>query len=153
MLVNQLFTLLCRFPTSLFIVLPLLATAQPSEKSLLQTLNQRIDEAVVKKDLPALENWYADDFVFTHGTGLVEGKSSWLKTVGDTAVHFIARVHDSITVEMHGKTAIVYGKLSVQRGAKSGISAYELWYVRVFVCRKKHWQLVSHRTVSERHLN
>lgn len=153
MLANQFFTLLCRIPTALFIALPLLATAQPSEKSLLQTLNQRIDEAVVKKDLPALKNWYADDFVFTHGTGLVEGKSSWLKTVGDTAVHFIVRAHDSLTVEMHGKTAIVHGKLSVKRGAKNGISAYELWYVRVFVQRKKHWQLVSHRTVSERHLN
>jgi len=126
--------------------------AQDGVDTAIAALNRQIDAAVVQKDGAKLRQWYADDFVFTHGTGLVEGKESWLRTVMDTATHYLSRSHDSLTTEVHGRLAIVYGKLTVQRATGKGISKYELWYVRVFEKRKRHWQLVSHRTVSERHL-
>lgn len=141
------------FCLSLLCTLPHLLSAQNVEAQKIESLNRQIDEAVVSKDLPQLRHWYADDFVFTHGTGLVDSKTSWLKTVGDTAVHYISRTHDSLTTEMHGKLAILRGKLTVHRKSKTGVAAYEVWYVRVFVLRKRQWQLVSHRTTLERHLN
>lgn len=126
--------------------------AQESTDIAVATLNREIDAAVVRKNKASLLQWYADDFVFTHGTGLVEGKESWLRTVMDTATHYLSRSHDSLTTEVHGRLAIVHGKLTVQRAMDKGVSMYELWYVRVFEKRKRHWQLVSHRTVAERHL-
>jgi len=128
-----------------------IAAQQPLDTALAQ-FNRQIDAAVVRKDKASLLQWYADDFVFTHGTGLVEGKEAWLRTVMDTATHYLSRSHDSLTTEVHGRLAIVHGKLTVQRAMDKGVSMYELWYVRVFEKRKRHWQLVSHRTVSERHL-
>jgi ketosteroid isomerase-like protein len=130
-----------------------LTTAQDREISVVESLNHSIDNAVVQKDLRNLNRWYADDFVFTHGTGLVEGKAGWLKTVADTSTHYVSRVHDSLTTELHHKIAIVRGKLTVNRESGGRISAYEIWYVRVFAYRRKHWELISHRTISERHLN
>jgi hypothetical protein len=44
----------------------------------IEAVNKRIEEAVVSKDLTSLEALYADEFVFTHGTGLVQTKSQWL---------------------------------------------------------------------------
>lgn len=125
---------------------------QNDEIAKIEMFNRRIDSAVVQKNMKSLQNWYADDFVFTHGTGLVEGKAGWLKTVGDTSVHYISRSHDSLTTELHRDVAIVKGKLTVRRGSGSKISAYELWYIRVFARRKRHWQLISHHTTGERHL-
>ncbi len=138
---------------SFLFTLPFLLPAQTREASKIVALNRQIDEAVVSKDLSHLKAWYADDFVFTHGTGLVDNKTSWLKTVGDTSLHYISRTHDSLTTEMHGKVALLRGKLTVHRKSKTGVAAYELWYVRVFVLRKRQWQLISHRTTAERHLN
>jgi ketosteroid isomerase-like protein len=116
-------------------------------------LNQAIDQAVVNKDLEFLKDHYAEDFVFTHGTGLVDSKTSWINGVSKPASKFISRIHDSVTVEPHAKNInILYGKLTVKRQDKDTLANYALWYVRVFEKLKGRWQMVSHRTVRENHL-
>ena len=117
----------------------------------LDSLNRAIDRAVVKKDLPFLNKYYAVDFVFTHGTGLVDSKDSWINNIATSPAKFISREHDSTTVELHRNFAIIVGTLTVHRtGEKDNM--YALRYVRVFAKRKKTWQLVSHRTTAEWHL-
>ena len=114
-------------------------------------INRSIDEAVVKKDADKLKQLYADDFVFTHGTGYVEGKSSWLKDVENPSKKFTSRVHDSTLVELHDNVAIVTGSLAITRSDADKLVRYGIRYVRVFALRNKNWQLLSHRTVKEWH--
>jgi hypothetical protein len=118
------------------------------DSSLLITLNQRIDDYVVLRNTAELDKLYAGDFVFSHGSGRIEGKQSWFTSVvkGD----FLLRRHDSVTVEMHPGIAIVRGKLSVQKKAGKD-SRYQLKYVRVYALRDKLWQMISHVTVWEVH--
>ena len=68
-------------------------------------------------------------------------------------MHFIYREHDSTVVELHDNIAIVTGTLTVRRKTVKGMNAYALRYVRVFAQRKDQWQMISHRTTSEWHLN
>lgn len=115
-------------------------------------INQLIDNAVVAKDIEKLKKYYADDFVFTHGTGLIDSKESWISDIqrmGDAK--FVSREHDSTTVELHGDVAIIFGKLSVAREAKQQIRRYYLQYVRVYARRNKVWQMISHKTTKEWH--
>jgi hypothetical protein len=115
-------------------------------------LNQRIDRAVVSKDMQFLSKHYGEDFVFTHGTGVIDSKKSWLEDIRKSK-GFGSREHDSTVVELHKNLAIIFGKLTVRRlhPAADGSTKYSLRYVRVFVPRKKTWQMVSHRTTSEWH--
>jgi len=140
----------------LFFLCSLLLQAQTSKetltKNLIDSINRVIDHAVVQKQIAFLQKLYADDFVFTHGTGLVDSKSSWLKNIKDTSVHFIYREHDSTLVELHSDVAIVTGTLTVKRQRQTEVDAYALRYVRVFANRKNQWQMISHRTTSEWHL-
>ncbi len=122
--------------------------AQPAFDSVLVSLlNQKIDSFVVAKNLDALQSLYADDFVFSHGTGLIEGKESWLKAVNSN--HYIFRKHDSVSVELHPDMAVVRGKLTIQRVDKTKVAKYVLWYVRIYASRNKRCQLVSHITTRE----
>ncbi len=123
-----------------------------SLQTLIDSVNRFIDRSVVQKKITLLKKYYADDFVFTHGTGLVDSKTSWIKNVSDTAVHYISREHDSTNVELHKDVAIVTGILSVRRQMPAKINAYALRYVRVFAFRQNQWQMISHRTTSEWHL-
>jgi hypothetical protein len=123
--------------------------AQPGDSSYLIALNQRIDDHVVKQDTSALKMIYAEDFVFSHGSGKIEGKAGWMRSVGKG--NFIARQHDSVTVELHPALAILRGKLSVQKNNKEKIDKYHLKYIRVYAYREKNWWLVSHVTTSEWH--
>ena len=126
-----------------------LLQAQPGDSSYLVSLNQRIDDHVVKQDTTPLKAIYAEDFVFSHGSGKIEGKAGWMKSV--VKGNFLARQHDSVTVELHPALAILRGKLSVQKKNKDKIDKYHLKYIRVYAYREKQWWLVSHVTTSEWH--
>lgn len=111
--------------------------------------NAQIDASVVRKNIKALEKLYADDFVFTHGTGHVDTKTSWLKSVQNPEILFLSRKQDSTQVEMHGHVAIVTGRLDIEREQNEKVSSYGIWYVRVFVQKDNQWQLISHRTTKQ----
>lgn len=117
-------------------------------------VNRALDRAVVQKDIVMLNKHYGEDFVFTHGTGQIDSKKTWVNHIQTMKApdRFASREHDSTQVELHGDIAIVTGKLSVVRETKDETRKYALWYVRVFALRKKVWQLISHRTTKEWHL-
>lgn len=129
---------------------PLFAQSKNNADSvLLITLNQQIDTKVISQDTVGLSLLYADDFVFSHGSGRVDNKQSWLRSVAKGG--FILRQHDSVTVELHPFMAIVKGRLSVEKKNKEKIDRYFLKYIRVYAIRNEQWQLVSHSTVYEKH--
>ena len=70
------------FSILLFVFISFGTLAQ-KDSELLLTINAQLDEGVVKKDIAFLQKHYADDFVFTHGGGLVEDKSRWIRNVSN----------------------------------------------------------------------
>ncbi len=136
---------------AVFISIAANAQLPPSPDSvLLLGLNQRIDDLVKSQDVTRLDSLYADDFVFSHGSGRIEGKSGWLRTVG--RAKYLVRDHDSVSVQQHGDIAVVKGSMYIERQDKEKVAKYALRYIRVFVWKERRWQLVSHSTVEERHL-
>ncbi len=137
----------------LLLLAPLLVlhaqVSEPADSVFVVTLNQQIEDYVVKQQVEPLSKIYADDFVFSHGSGKVEGREGWLKSVAKG--NFLLRQHDSVTVEMHQELAIVRGKLSVHKNNKDKIDRYHLKYFRLYAYRNKQWQLISHITTSEWH--
>jgi hypothetical protein len=127
-----------------------IAKAQQIDSLRLIELNQQIDDLVVSADTMQLRYLYAPDFVFSHGSGRVDQRSSWL--VSASKGSFIRRQHDSVRVELHPGTAILRGKLLVSKRQSNKIDQYFLWYIRVYALREKQWQLISHTTYAETHL-
>ena len=136
----------------LFFLTRLESTSQSlaiADSSHLLELNQLIDDFVVKKNLAGLDSLYAADFVFSHGSGRVEGKARWMNTV--ERVNYPQRQHDSVRVEMHPGIAILKGKMAIHRIDKDKTARYHLRYLRVFAFRQNRWQLISHSTTHEWH--
>ena len=127
------------------------ATHAQSNTSYLVWLNQQIDSYVVSRDVKALDSLYADDFVFSHGSGRVEGKDGWMKTV--ERANYPLRQHDSVKVELHENVAVVKGKMDIKKVNKDKTDTYHLRYIRIYALRNKQWQLISHNTTHEWHDN
>ncbi len=126
--------------------------AQPpvaSDSNFIILLNQQIDNLVVAQNTIALDKLYAADFVFSHGSGRVEGKQAWLNSVAKGS--FLLRQHDSVVVELHPGLAIARGKLSVKKKNKEKTDRYHLKYLRVYAFRNNDWQMTSHFTTSAYH--
>lgn len=134
------------FVTRLFVlVLTLQITASGADVLAdLQAMDQRIEDAVVKADLKFLESVYAGDFRFTHGTGNVQSKDEWLKSVAKRG--FLSRKISLVEVELHGDVAVTSGRLDVVKSGE-GAEKYSLKYVRVYERRNGRWQMLMHRTV------
>jgi len=129
------------------------ASAQlpPSPDSMrLLLLNQQIDVLVVQQQVAALDSLYANDFVFSHGSGRIEGKAAWLKSAARN--RYPVRRHDSVRVQQHGDIAVLKGKMYIERIDKDKTARYMLRYIRVYAFRAGRWQLVSHTTFEETHL-
>jgi ketosteroid isomerase-like protein len=139
---------------STFAILPVAAQSKEEIIKTVDGINRALDRAVVSQDIPFLKRHYGDDFVFTHGTGQVDSKESWVNAIKTMKApeRYALREHDSTQVELHGDIAILSGKLSVTRESKTGTRNYALWYVRVYALRNNVWQMISHRTTKEWHL-
>ncbi|HEU4472864.1 MAG TPA: nuclear transport factor 2 family protein [Flavisolibacter sp.] len=119
------------------------------DSNYLLSLNQRIDDLVMQQQTAALDSLYAQDFVFSHGSGRIEGKGNWLRTVGRT--RYPIRRHDSVRVQQHGDLAVLRGKMYIERTDKTKTARYHLRYIRIYALRANRWQLISHTTTEERH--
>jgi hypothetical protein len=111
-----------------------------------------MEAATVRGDVAYVDSITAPDFSFTHGSGWVNGgkslsvddKAGYLKRVENKV--YLVREPDSVKVEMHGDTAITYGRYIAQNRSNGGWIS--VWYERVYQKRDGvHWLYVSHRTV------
>lgn len=113
----------------------------------IRELEQRVEDATVKRHLEFLDSVYADDFRFTHADGTVRSKAESLKSLTNT--RFISREISSLEVEIHGNVAVAAGRLDIARHAENGERKYSLRYVRVYQRRNGKWKMLMQRIVSE----
>jgi ketosteroid isomerase-like protein len=115
----------------------------------IEVINRMMESAVIHKELTSLDTMYTEDFIFTHGSGNVQTKSQWLKSVGSGKAEYLSRNLDSIAVEPHGDVAVVLGRIIIHSQSASSDRRYGIRFVRVFVLRENRWLLLSHRTIAE----
>ena len=139
-------------PVFLFVSYSLSAQTEASLDNKLVMLNQQIDNFVIEKNTKGLDTLYADDFIFTHGTGRIDTKPSWLKSVGGSNSRFLLRRHDSVTIEKHNEFILLKGRMDIERKDQNNLARYYLRYIRVYALRNNRWQLASHTTTHETHL-
>lgn len=111
----------------------------------LLAFEKQIEQAVVNSDVEFLEKAYASDFRFKHGTGLVDSKESWIKSVAKNKGSYLSRNVDYAEVEIHGEIGITNGAITVTKKD----SSYTIQYVRVYRKKGAGWELFMHRTVHE----
>jgi ketosteroid isomerase-like protein len=114
--------------------------------TVVDSTNRALDRAIVAKDGAFLQKHYADDFVFHHGSGMVDNKQSWINFVTSDKANYKSREHDSISVEVHKNIAIVKGMLTISNPTNNQPNTYAIKYYRTYVYRHKNWQLLSHNT-------
>jgi len=108
----------------------------------LSRLDVSVDELASKGDFAALSALLADDFVYSHSTGLVQDKQEWLDSL-KPLVGKRDRVANVVAVEMHGDVAVVKGDLDVVwREAPTKYNRY----VRIYRLDSGAWRAISQVT-------
>jgi ketosteroid isomerase-like protein len=102
--------------------------------------------AVRKNDVPAVAAFLADDLVYTHSTGIVEGKQEYLAKLkaGDQRYTGIELINPKLRT--YGDAAVINTQ-SRMTGATKGVPFDNtLFLMQVWVKQGGAWKMVAHQT-------
>ena len=102
-------------------------------------------KAATANDQAAFTNLLAPKLVYTHSTGLVEGKSEYMKAV-DTFQKYKTIELENMRINVYGNTAIVNTKARMVGTTKGVPFDNQVLVIHVWVKQGGKWQLAAHQT-------
>lgn len=134
---------------TLFAAAAAAAVALPAQTATAADARKAVDSfiaAVKKNDVAAVATFLAEDLVYTHSTGIVEGKKEYLAKLktGDqkyTGIDFI-----SPKIRAFGDTAVINTQARMTGATKGVPFDNTLFLMQVWVKQGASWKMVAHQT-------
>ena len=106
------------------------------------------NEAVIKRDVSALRQFYADEYVSTDSEGMVWNKAQDIAIDTAGASRLTSFKLEDLKVHVYGDVAVVTGR-SATKGTTQGAAARGLTrFTDVFVKRDGRWQCVANQATA-----
>jgi ketosteroid isomerase-like protein len=102
-------------------------------------------KAATENDQAALEKILAPKLVYTHSTGLVEGKPEYMKAV-DSFQKYKTIEFENLKINVYGNAAIVNAKARMVGTTRGTPFDNQLLIIHVWVKQGGKWQLAAHQT-------
>jgi ketosteroid isomerase-like protein len=131
--------------TILFLAIALstltLAAATPADDVLTAIHNYR--QALMKKDVAALEGIWSDDYKFINGHGQLRTKADRIADIksGHSSIESIKH-EDTPTVSTHGSTTLVLSRVTIVGKYSGREVSNEFRSLHVWMNEGGHWRLV-----------
>jgi len=102
---------------------------------------------VTTNNIALLEKVLADDLVYTHSTGDVDTKTSYIDKLKSGKAKYVSVVYDELKPrELSKDTAITICRAQVVTMSDGKPNPAHLSFLHVFVKKGKQWQLVAHQS-------
>jgi ketosteroid isomerase-like protein len=108
-------------------------------------------EAVLHRDVTAIDRLLADDYVGITASGMLESKDETIEHLRDGTLHFNSIDFTDRKVRFYGSTAVVTSRAEVSGRSPSGDISGAYRYTRVYVREPQgEWRIVSFEVSSIR---
>ena len=115
----------------------------PDTPATIEKADRIFADAMVKADLVALANTYADDYVFTDPTGRVSHKAELLDSFKRGVIKIDSQEISNVQVNVYGEVAVEIGQLMSRATRDGKNSGGTFRFTRVWVKRDGRWQTVA----------
>ena len=103
--------------------------------------------AVTKNDLSGLEKLLSPGLVYTHSTGIVDSKASYIESLRGGNQKYDSVTHEDMKVNVHGNVGVLTAKVRMTGKTKGAPFDNQLRVIHVWVKQPSGgWQLVAHQT-------
>jgi len=109
----------------------------------IRALEDRRCQAMIDKDMKALEAIYADELVYTHSNAAVDDKTSYLAGITSGKFDYKSIKRPEENVRVVGDTAIVSGRAEISVRSNGVDRELNSRYLIVWVKRNGGWQAVA----------
>ncbi len=114
------------------------------DRQQIESLYNKMYEAMVNKNAEAIARCLADDFTLTHMTGLRQSKRDYINAILDGTLNYYSARHEMIDVSVNGDQALLTGRSRVMAAVYGG--AKREWTLQLaFTLRREHgrWLFTS----------
>ncbi|MFI5124502.1 MAG: nuclear transport factor 2 family protein [Chitinophagales bacterium] len=130
---------------SLLLAASLTANAQSTAKQKLLAMEKMRFDALTSRDTTTLSRLLADDLIFMHTNGVIENKSSLLKSIATGSLIYLFILPETSTATVDGNVGWVYGKANIRFKVASinmTIDQY-ISFINFYRLIHDQWQLVA----------
>lgn len=106
-------------------------------------LEDRRYAAMTGADMKALEALVHDELVYTHSSGLVDGKASWLESMRSGKTRYRSVKRSDEKVRLYGDTALVTGRADIEAEINGHARSLKLRYLNAWVKSGGAWKLAA----------
>jgi ketosteroid isomerase-like protein len=118
--------------------------ASQVEQAILK-LEQAWEDALIKSDVAALDRIYADSLIYTHSSGSVDDKATYIGNIKSGVAKYESMKRDDIKVSVYDDTALVNCHWQVNAIARGNKITTDARYLHVYVKQKGRWRMVAHQ--------
>ena len=121
-----------------------LPAASPAVEAAILDLEQQRVQAMLRGDVQALSRILADDLTYTHSSGTVDTKASFLDAISSGQLKYKAFDRSDLRVRAYGNAAVVTGRAAVQVDVAQKPSSPTILFTDVYVRQPEgRWQMVA----------
>jgi uncharacterized protein DUF4440 len=103
---------------------------------------QRFD-AMVKGDTALLGRMLGDDLTYTHSTGAVDTKATFLASLTSGKLRYLALNPDGVEARVYGDAAVLSGRIDMKVVSEGKELTIPARYTSVYARRHGRWELVA----------
>jgi ketosteroid isomerase-like protein len=113
-----------------------------SEKEILALEDQRL-AAMIARDFAKLESMVHDQLLYTHSSGVVDGKASWLESMKSGKVRYKKASCTERKVRAFGDVALVTGRADIEADIGGQAKTLKLLFLNAWTKTPQGWKFVA----------
>ncbi len=99
--------------------------------------------AQVRKDTALLHRVLGDDLIYTHSSGTVDSKASFIESIASGRLDYREASPERLEARLFGDVAVLTGTARVRVQVKDQSTSLHLRFTDVYVKRPVGWQMVA----------
>ena len=113
-----------------------------TEKDILALEEERF-AAMIARDFPRLQLLVHDELMYTHSSGVVDGKATWLDAMKSGRVKYKKAQCTERKVRMYGDTALITGRAQIEAEIGGEPKTLKLLFLNVWTKTAQGWKFVA----------
>ena len=112
------------------------------EKDILALEEERF-AAMIARDFPRLQLLVHDELMYTHSSGVVDGKATWLDSMKSGRVKYKKAQCTERKVRMYGDTALITGRAQIEAEIGGQPKTLKLLFLNAWTKTPQGWKFVA----------
>ena len=118
------------------------------QETVLELEEQRY-QAMVEQNVETLDSMLDDDLIFTHASGKIDTKATFLESLGSGTLIYKAVEIDNVKVRVYGDCGVINGESRLDLHVRGEDRTLNMLFTTVWVRDSNGWKVVAYQSTRQ----